>query len=220
LPTLPFCVTKCAVMDDTSLANSADYADTLLTARKARSVLILVVLLMLLFQLGFFFVARYEIKIDGSSIALDFLKYLVGVTDFLGVILPLVLAAILLLIALVMLVGRVLGVSRLVSAFIGCIVLAALLFPWQAFLMNQTFSSDQFRIPGVLYTWSELVLRARIHPDRPSLALLYWARFVGWPVAAIVLLLKIQYLSGKGLAAALRGAANGNVAMNEPAANS
>jgi len=206
-------------MDDTSLANSADYADALLTARKARSVLILVVLLMLFFQLGFFFAARYKMMIDGSSVTLDFLKYLVGVTDFLGVVLPLIQAAILLLIVLVMLIGRVLGVSRLVSAFIGCIVLTVLLFPWQAFLMNQTFSSDQFRIPGVLYTWSELVLRARIHPDRPALTLLYWARFVGWPVVAIVLLLKIQYLSGKGLAAALRGAAHGNAATNDLPSN-
>jgi hypothetical protein len=206
-------------MDDNSLANSADYADALLTARKARSVLILVVLVMLLFQLGLFFTARYKIQVDGSSVTLDFLKYVVGVTDFLGVVLPMVLAAILLLIALVMLVGRVLGVSRLVSAFIGCVVLTALLFPWQAFLMNQTFSSDQFRIPGVLYTWSELVLRARIHPDRPALTLLYWARFVGWPVAAIVLLLKIQYNSGQGLGAALRGAARAKAATNEPATN-
>src|ERR1700691_1383471 len=99
-------------MDDNSLANSADYADALLTARKARSVLILVVLLMLLFQLGWFFAARYKIQVDSTSVALDFLKYLVGVTDFLGVVLPMVLAAILLLIVLVMLVGRVLGVSR------------------------------------------------------------------------------------------------------------
>ncbi len=206
-------------MDDTSLANSADYADALLTARKARSVLILIVLLMLLFQLGLFFAARYKVPIDGSSVTLDFLKYLVGLTDFLGVVLPMVLAGILMLIVLVMLVGRVLGVSKLVSAFIGCIVLMVLLFPWQAFLMNQTFSSDQFRIPGVLYTWSELVLRARTHPDHPALMLLYWARFVGWPVAAIVLLLKIQHNSGKGLAAALRGAAHADAATNEPAPN-
>jgi len=78
--------------------------------------------------------------------------------------------------------------------------------------MNQTFSSDQFRIPGVLYTWSELALRARIHPDRPTLMLLYWARFVGWPVAAIVLLLKIQHNSTTGLRAALRGTASAEAA--------
>jgi ABC-type multidrug transport system permease subunit len=145
-------------------------------------------------------------EIDSSSVDLDFLKYLVGVTDFLGVALPIVLAIILLLSVLIVLLGRLLGVSRLVSAFVACAILIVLLFPWQAFLMNQTFSSDQFRIPGVLYTWSELVLRARLHPDQPMLELLYWARFVGWPVAAIALLLKVQHSSGKGLGAALRDA--------------
>jgi len=191
-------------MDDSSLPNFADYADALLTARKALSFLILLILVILLFQLGLFFAARYKIQADGSSVTIDFLKYLIGLTDFLGVVLPIVLAIVLLLVVLVMLLGRLLGISRLVSAFIGCLVLMVLLFPWQAFLMNQTFSSDQFRIPGVLYTWSELALRARLHPDRPTLSLLYWARFVGWPVAAIVLLLKIQFSSAKGLRAALR----------------
>jgi len=199
-------------MNELALVNSADYADALLTARKARSVLILVILLSLLFQLGLFFAARYKLQIDDSSVALDFLKYLVGLTDFLGVVLPIVLAIVLLLIVLVMLLGRLLGVSRLVSAFIGCLVLMVLLFPWQAFLMNQTFSSEQFRIPGVLYTWSELALRARIHPDRPTLTLLYWARFVGWPVAAIVLLLKIHHNTATGLRAALRGTARAEAA--------
>jgi len=69
-------------MNELVLANSADYADALLTARKARSVLILVILLSLLFQLGLFFAARYKLQIDDSSVALDFLKYLVGLTDF------------------------------------------------------------------------------------------------------------------------------------------
>jgi hypothetical protein len=192
-------------MDDAGLASSADFADALLTARRGRSVLVSLILVILLFQIGLFFAARFKIAIDGSSATLDFLKYVVDITDFLGVVLPGVLAMVLLLITLVMLVGRVLGVSRIVSAFIACLVLMTLMFPWQALFMNQTFDSDQFRIPGVLYTWTELVLRARVHPDRPTLALLYWARFVGWPVAAVLIVLKIQFASGKGLGAALRG---------------
>jgi len=48
-------------MNELALVNSADYADALLTARKARSVLILVILLSLLFQLGLFFGARYKL---------------------------------------------------------------------------------------------------------------------------------------------------------------
>jgi hypothetical protein len=207
-------------MDDDDLASSADYADGLLTARRAKNVLVFAIFLMLVFQLSLFFSARYKILIDYTSVRIDFLKYMVGVTDFLGVVLPIILAVVLLLIVLIMLLGRVLGVSQLVSAFIGCIILAVLLFPWQAFLMNQTFSSDQFRIPGVLYNWSELLLRARTHPDHPMLQLLFWARFVGWPVAAMALLFKIQYSSGKGLGVALRNATGANAIMNpSPGAN-
>jgi len=206
-------------MIDPAPANSADYADALLTARKARSVLILLLMLVLFFQLGLFFAGRYKIQLDGTSWWLDELKYLVGLSEFLGVVLPIVLAMTLWLIVTIMLLGRVLGVSHLVSAFVASLVLAVLLFPWQAFLMNQTFSSDQFRIPGVLYTWSELAQRARLHPDRPTLSLLYWARFVGWPVAAIVLLLKIQFSSAKGLRAALRGDHETISPTHQPPAN-
>lgn len=202
-------------MDDSALASSADYADALLTARKARSALIFILLLALLFQIGLFFAARYKLAVDGSSLSIDLLKYAVGLTDFLGVALPIVLEIVLLLLVLIMLLGRLLGVSRVVSALVFGAVLMVLLFPWQAFLMNQTFSSEQFRIPGVLYTWSELALRARSHPDRPTLMLLFWARFVAWPVAAIYLLLRIQYSSGKGLRSGLRNAARNNVAANQ-----
>jgi hypothetical protein len=204
-------------MDDSALAAAADYADALLTARRARSVLIFILLLALLFQIGVFLAARYKMDVNGPSLTNDLLKYGVGLTVFLGVVIPIALAIILLVIALIMLLGRLIGVSFVVSALVGCAVLIVLLFPWQAFLMNQTFSSDQFKIPGVLYTWSELALRARNHPDHPTLVLLFWARFVGWPVAAIALLLRIQYLSGKGLRAALRNAARAEVAYQPPA---
>jgi hypothetical protein len=189
-------------MVDPALASIADYADALITTRKARNWLILIIGVTLLFQLGLFFAARYKIGIDGSSAKLDFLKYAVGLTDFLGVAAPIVLAMVLLLMAQVMLVGRLLGVSKVVWAFVGCIVLITLLFPWQAFLMNQTFTSTEFKIPGVLYTWSELVQRARVHPQGPMLALLYWARFVGWPAVALVLVVMIHHHSGRGLRAA------------------
>ncbi len=138
-----------------------------------------------------------------SPVVVDFLKYLVGLVDFLGVVLPIVLLADLWLIASVLLLGRLLGVSRVISAFLWCIVLLTLLFPWQAFLMNQTFTSTEFKIPGVLYTWSELVLRARVHPSGVLLSLLFWARFVGWPVVAALLLLTIQHQSRIGLRSAL-----------------
>jgi hypothetical protein len=207
-------------MIDTSIANAADYADALLTARKAKNILVLLVLATLLFELALFFAARYKIDLgfsgNGDSVGsidagthrvapvvVDFLKYMVGLVDFLGVVLPLVLIADLWLIASIMLIGRLLGVSRLISAFLWCLVLMVLLFPWQAFLMNQTFTSTEFKIPGVLYTWSELIVRGRVHPNGMMLSLLYWARFVGWPVVATLLLLTIQHQSRVGLRTAL-----------------
>jgi hypothetical protein len=197
------------------IANAADYADALLTARKAKNILVLLVLVILLFQLALFFGARYKIELgadDGvghpaSPLIADLLKYLVGLTDFLGVVLPILLLADLWLIASVMLLGRLLGVSRVIAAFLWCMVLLTLLFPWQAFLMNQTFTSTKFEIPGVLYTWSELIVRGRVHPSGFSLSLLYWARFVGWPAVATLLLLSIQHQSGTGMRAALGEAA-------------
>ena len=172
----------------------------------AKDILIGLILLVLLFQLGLFFAARYKINLDNPTPANDLLKYLVGLTNFLGVVLPIILGVILLLIVLVMLLGRLLGTAAMVSAFIACVVLATLLFPWQAFLMNQTFSSTEFKIPGVLYTWPELVLRAKVHPDVLKFSIFYWARFVGWPVAALLILVKIQFKSAAGLRAAIRPA--------------
>jgi magnesium-transporting ATPase (P-type) len=202
LPIAGFWVNNAKAMVDPALSSIADYADALITTRRARNGLFLILLLMLLFQLGLFFAARYKIPVDGSSARLDFLKYAVGLTDFLAVAAPIVLALVLLLMAQVMLVGRLLGVSRVIWAFVACIVLITLLFPWQAFLMNQTFTSTEFKIPGVLYTWSELVQRARVHPQGPMRALLYWARFVGWPAVALVLVVMIHHQSGRGLRAA------------------
>src|SRR5580692_578154 len=127
-------------MNESTVA-AADYADALITARKAKNILALIILLMLCFQLAFFFLTRYKVSLDSQPRLFDFLKYVVGLIDFLGVTAPIVLAIVLLFIVLIMLNGRLLGVSRVVSAFVWCIVLLVLLFPWQAFLINQTFTS-------------------------------------------------------------------------------
>ena len=112
------------------------------------------------------------------------------------------LGIVLLLIVVIMLVGRLIGVSRVVSAFLWCTVLAVLLFPWQAFLINQTFSSPEFKIPGVLYNWVELAARAKAHPAN-KYEWLFWGRFVAWPVATLVILLIVQGNSQRGLRQAL-----------------
>jgi hypothetical protein len=205
-------------------ASAADHAETLLIARRSKNLLVLLILLILLFQLGLFFAARYKVDLTTSP-NLDFLKYLVGLTNFLGVALPVVLMFFLELMVLVLLLRRLIGVSQMLMAFTGCLVLIVLLFPWQAFLRNQTFTSEEFKIPGVLYTWAELLLRARSRPDKPALAMLFWARFVAWPVVAILVTLRVQMTSSKSLSAALRediaedAAAIAPVAVIQPPAN-
>jgi hypothetical protein len=133
------------------------------------------------------------------------LRYLTALIDFLGIVLILVLAVVLMLIIKIMLVGRLIGVARVTSAFVWCVFLALLLFPWQAFLQNTDFSGD-FKLPGVLFTWSELVhptAGAKFSSSDFNQSILRWARFVGWPVIALILLLVVQAKSSRGLRAAL-----------------
>ena len=141
----------------------------------------------------------------GASMTSQVLRYVTALIDFLGILLVVVLAMVILLIAKIMLVGRLIGVAQVTSAFIWCVFLVVLLFPWQAFLQNTDFTGD-FKIPGVLYTWSELThptLGAKFQGASVYETGLRWARFVGFPVVAIILLLVVQAKSSRGLRAAL-----------------
>lgn len=201
-------------MNDATLATSADYADAMLVARRAKNWIFLVLLLMLLVQIALFFVARYTnavIPADATTTrpaaaAIDKLHYLTGFTTFLGTVLPVLLGFVLLIIVHIMLVGRLIGVTRVTSAFIWCLLLMLLLFPWQAFLGSTTFQSPDFKIPGVLYTWDELVANAKfgIAGDvRLEVAVLKWARFLAMPLVAVVILFMVQIKSNRGLRQAL-----------------
>src|SRR5690349_17842439 len=98
-------------MADQAIATAADYADAMLTARRAKNALALLVLLMLLIQLGVFFTARLTGLILPSNATtqpsphtVDLFEYLVGFSDFLGIVLTIVLSFTLLLIINIMLV--------------------------------------------------------------------------------------------------------------------
>jgi len=208
-------------MADTSIiATAADYADAMLVARRAKKWLFLLLLLMLLVQITMFVLYRADvIKLTPQAPAVAraiatapttipaapstqnkvelLLIYLIGLTDFLGIVLAVVLALILLLIINIMLVGRLIGVSRMTSAFCWALLLIVLLFPWQAFL-----GDFAFKIPGVLYTWDELRLFAKFGMTTPADGfelMLKWARFVAFPVIAIIIALRIQLKSNRGL---------------------
>jgi len=164
-------------------------------------------------------------SVGKSSRVEDLLRYLIPATTFLGTVLVVVLDVVLLLIVTIMLVGRLIGVAHVTSAFIWCVVLTVLLFPWQTILIGESraarsaggavgtsaYATDTgihrdpaFKIPGALYTWEEIGYDARHFPQGASFeSLLKWARYAGFPIAALLLLLTVQARSSRGLKFAL-----------------
>lgn len=201
-------------MAQSSILNAADYADALLTARRAKTTLFLFILMLLLIELALFIVGRWTSALTPPTDEKltnwrAVLQYLIGLIDFLGLILPALYAMDTFLILQVLLVGRLLGAGRLTSAFFWSVALALLLFPWQSFLNNPVLNNDPagIRIPGVLYTWAEVTHKtlganfdnkADIH-----IAVLRWTRFVVMPVGAILILVYAQMKSDRGLRQAL-----------------
>jgi len=211
-------------MTDPAIATAADYADALLTARRAKNLLVLVVLLMLLIQLAVFFVVKYtglvypmtstaapatspSMESNTQQFWHSVAQYGIGASEFVGVAGTILVALVLYLITQIMVVGRLIGVSRVISALVWTFVVLLLIFPWQAFLRDQTLHSREWIFPGVLYSWEELLSRVTMGTrgdDAPiSKLVLHWARFVAWPLLAIIMLLSIQVKSNRGLRQAL-----------------
>ena len=218
-------------MTRTTLAVAADYADAMLVARRWKNLMFLLLMLFLFIQIGVFSFVRFY---HGGTITVTTgtttqpmagsthdlgpgFMWLINISDFLGVLCVVVLGTVLLLIVGIMLVGRLIGVAHVTSAFVWCVVLGAMLFPWQS-LWNYPLADTaqvspapdenivvgpRFGLPGVLYTWPELQHRAHFSNNEGSATILGWARFVGWPLAAIIVLFSVQVRSSRGLKFAL-----------------
>lgn len=204
-------------MTRTTLAVAADYADAMLVARRWKKLLVLLLLLFLLVQIAVFLTFRFYSGENGPLKAGTAFEWVINFSGFLSVICSVILAVVLLLILGIMLVGRLIGVSHLTSAFIWSVMMGAFLFPWQS-LWNypvagtvQTAPAARENLevgpaygwPGVLYTWPELLHKGHFPNSPPSAAILGWARFVGWPLVMIIVLLYVQGRSSRGLKFAL-----------------
>jgi len=208
----------------------------MLTARTARTIFGFALMLILLIQLVLFilvhFTARLNNHVTPDSLASTqinppattapaattptssprsfprlFLKYLVGLCDYFGLIFAVLLCLMLLLLLNVMLIGRLIGVSHVTSAFIWSLVVLLLVFPWQAFLNNQDLPSIEWKVPGVLFTWDELVYHGRFE-NFGNGWFQNWVRFVIAPIVTMVLTFTVLLKSGAGLRMAL-GEENG-----------
>jgi hypothetical protein len=103
----------------------------------------------------------------------------------------------------IMLVARLIGLAFVLRSFIWSIILTLVLFPWQVFLHRTSPAAADIRIPGVLYTWTELVNFAHFGTSNILEAMLKWSRFVVFPLLAVILLVCIQLRSRRGFRFAL-----------------
>jgi hypothetical protein len=192
------------------IASAADSADAIIAARRFRNVLTGILLVILIAQLTVFLVYRFRGPFAAAGADhpfwLDFAQYATGTLVFIATVTSILLSVTLLLLTLVLLVGRLLGVGGATQAFLWSVLLAMLLFPWQALLWFPGVAGTEFRIPGALYTWSELVRSARFGLDSEVdvwNGLLKWARFVVFPLVAMILLGFVHLRSRRALRQAL-----------------
>ena len=118
------------------------------------------------------------------------LNALLPIAQTLGLVCSLLLVLSMLLSVSVALVGRLDGVGHLTSALVWSIVLAALFVPWEAAFPGVI-------VPGVLFGRGELIVKtAEVTWGAADVAwndqVLHFARFVGYPLLALVLWLAVQ----------------------------
>jgi hypothetical protein len=254
-------MTRLTTTTATPLAVSADYADALLVARKAKTWLFLFLLIGLLAQIAIFLCVKFNVvkigegdtatvstprkvetstssastapttnesststlrleteekavTVHGKNVTGAILAWVVNCVVFLGTIFSIVMSVVVLLIVLTMLVGRLLGVANTTSAFVWVVLLAVIMFPWQLFYSPETSRDtmstnnadirlDDYRWPGATYTWGELKQGVNFTKDDTKIAVLRYARFVGYPFVALVILFMVQAKSGRGVKYAL-----------------
>jgi hypothetical protein len=221
------------------IATAADYSEAIGVARRAKSVVALLLLLMLVLQVTAFFLIKYEVlKISGvntvSTVGVDvgnavdvpttqasadkvynLMHYVSGLTLLLGLAFSVLLSVLLCMIGHIMLVGRLIGVGKVTSALVWSFVLLLFLFPWQVFAHSTDLS-----IPGTLWSWDELVRRYAFENnfdgvDNIAQTLLNWFRFAGAPLVAIIVVLLVQLKSNRGIRMAMGEDEVLNSMMNE-----
>jgi len=121
---------------DSAIATAADYADAMITARRAKNILLLVLLLMLLGQIALFFTLHFSDLLNAVTTPsttqpatgrIDLFNFLTNGFMFIALAGSVVLGFVLLLIVNIMLVGRLIGVARVTSAYIWSVILLVLL---------------------------------------------------------------------------------------------
>ncbi len=197
-----------------------EYSDAFRCVRRAKNVFLLLTLLAILIPLAAFCIVRCTSLIDRdvlpSSVVGDTeeaseadtddkpimwgeaIKHILSDTMEAAPIIAMLLTLTLFVAAMVSLVGRLGGVSQLFSAFFWSLILLAMLVPWQRVLYYES-------VYGALADYSELIGRTfHIKPEWGAESvswqkqLLYYMRFVGYPVLALLVWLVVQVKFARG----------------------
>jgi hypothetical protein len=163
-----------------------------------------------------------SVTVEKKTVSGGPVAWVINSTVYLASVLSIVLSCVVLLIVLIMLVGRLIGVSHATSAYVWAAFLAVLLFPWQLFYSAETakpipalasasaiekpapqIDVNDYRIPGALYTWGELTQGVQLDGAQTQVKVLRYARFVGFPLLALIVLLIVKAKSGRGMKLAL-----------------
>lgn len=128
----------------------------------------------------------------------DMFYWALPVTQFLGVVMGILLSVSLLVGLNVALVGRLGGVASLASAFFWSLLLAALLMPWQYAFADSPFSGALFTY-GDLYNHTRQIKVAWGAADSGWLDLaFYHVRFLLYPVLAVLIWLLVDLKFRRG----------------------
>ncbi|MHC4063768.1 MAG: hypothetical protein ACYSUQ_06035 [Planctomycetota bacterium] len=205
--------------------NCQDYAGAMRTISAARGLFLLLLILSLLFHLGVYCCSKWTTLLAPTQIAEEeiaspspeaapgtidladagqesfaWLYYAIELTmpmaEFVGQLACAALVLCYLLGANVVLSGRLGGVRGSISAFFWMVVVLALLFPWDRCL------GGVGKIPGVYATFEEVTHL----PDdlQGGATFIHYARFLGYPVLALLLALVGDRRYAKGYRLAQR----------------
>ncbi len=197
-------------------SQAMEYAAAFKTIRCAKNLFIFLVLAAIVVQLASFVMVEFVGVADEMYAAstaggvetkpaeaspngwVELMHWLLPGVKFVAVVAAAILSLTLLVGLKISLVGRLGGAAGLVSAFFWSLILLAMVTPWQK-VLNSSFAC------GALYNYGHLAGEAaKIKPSWGAAGvglvdkILYYARFIAYPVLAVFVLLIVQVKWSRG----------------------
>ena len=190
--------------------SAGPYVETMRTIRRAKNLFFGLLVVTILAMIVAFCLVRYVGVISGQLRGLDelskneifwdnLLRQIFPLLVFVGVVVGFLYGLTLLIGLAVSLAGRLEAVAGLTRGFFWSLVFLAIFLPWQHILVHQVAGQEEpmlKAVPGVLYGLDELKQKVapavREAQGDPLTEVLLAARFLLYPIAALLLLVAAQ----------------------------